>query len=54
MTDPQPTRAQMIRLTLRGSSSLSAHGLPGRFASCVLDPLGQTNPWTHVDRESVI
>jgi hypothetical protein len=40
MIDPKPPRTRMNHLTRRISSSSSAHGLPGRFASCVLDPLG--------------
>ena len=39
---------------LRISSSSSAHGLPGRFASCVLDLLGPAVPHVRADSESII
>jgi hypothetical protein len=54
MTDPKSPHARMIRLARRGSLSSSAHGLSGRFTSCVRDPLGQTDPRTHADQESII
>ena len=54
MTDPRPTSARMILLTLRMSSSSSAHGPAGRFASCVLDLLGQEDPRTPAGQEPVI
>jgi len=54
MTDPEPLRARMIRSALRISTSSSAHGLPGRFASCVLDLLGRANPRARADSETTI
>jgi len=49
MIDPEPPRTRMNHLTLRISSSSSAHGLPGRFASCVLDLLGPAVPRARAD-----
>jgi hypothetical protein len=54
MTDPESPRTRMNHRTLRISSSSSAHGLPGRFASCVLDLLGPVVPRERADSESTI
>jgi hypothetical protein len=54
MIDPEPPRTRMNHLTLRISSSSSAHGLPGRFASCVLDLLGPAVPRARADSEPII
>jgi len=54
MADPEPPRTRMIRSALRSSSSSSAHGLSGRFASCVLDLLGRVNPRVRAGSESTI
>jgi len=54
MTDPEPPRTRMNHLTLRISSSSSAHGLSGRFASCVLDLLGPAAPRARGGSESII
>jgi hypothetical protein len=54
MIDPEPPRTRMIRSALRGSSSSSAHGLPGRIVSCVLDLLGRANPRARADSETTI
>jgi hypothetical protein len=54
MADPEPTRTRMIRSALRSSSSSSAHGLPGRFASCVLDLLDRADPQARAGSESTI
>jgi len=54
MTDPELSRTRMNHRTLRSSSSSSAHGLPGRFASCVLDLLGPAVPRARADSEPII
>jgi hypothetical protein len=54
MIDPEPPRTRMNHRTLRSSSSSSAHGLPGRFASCVLDLLGPAVPRARGGSEPII
>jgi len=54
MAAPELTHVRMLHPARRGSSSSSAHGLSGRIASCVLDPLGRVNPRPHVSPEATI
>jgi len=54
MVDSESPRTRMNHWTLRISSSSSAHGLSGRFASCVLDLLGPAAPRARGGSESII
>jgi hypothetical protein len=54
MIDSKPPRTRMNHRTLRISSSSSAHGLPGRVASGVLDLRGQAVPRARAESEPII